>query len=146
MKHNRTSTISTIIVAIAVAFSATSSFAIGGACSECTGGPKTTDWTGWYTIKTVCGVKLQARYYMKYYRFGTRTESNIQYRYCNHSSNDMTADLSNVILTTVNGQVFNVGGESVLVPAGSAVEGQVFTINTVAPDKLCTHAETLHVR
>lgn len=146
MKHNRTSTISALLVAIAVAFSATSSFAMGGACGECTGGPKTTDWTGWYTIETKCGVKLQARYYMTYKRFGTRTESNIQYRYCNHSSNDMTADLSNVTLTTVNGQVFNVGGESVLVPAGTAVVGQVFTILTVAPDKICTHAEDFHVR
>ena len=106
MKNKNTWTINAILAAIAIAFTSTTAFANGGACSECTGGPKTNEWTGWKNIRTVGGVKLQARYYMAYKRFGSRTESNIQYRYCNHTGRDVTADLSNVILTTVSGQQF----------------------------------------
>ena len=144
MKNKRTQIFAAVMAAIAFALTPMAQAHPQTACDECTGGPKTYDWTGWKTLETVCGVKLQVRYLLQRKWFGTKTESNIQYRYCNHSHNDMVANLSDITLITESGQEYSFGGESVAVASGTAVEGQVWTITQKGDDKLCKHGERFH--
>ncbi len=146
MKSKNSSIMGVVLIAMAFAFTSSSAVAIGGPCSECTGGPKTHEWTGWKNIRMVGGVKLQARYFMERKRFGTRTVSNVQYRYCNHTGRDVVVTTDHIVFKTVSGLEFAMPMDSVTVPAGGAVAGQVYTITTVGNDKICTHGESVRVR
>ncbi len=103
---------------------------------QCSGGPKTHDWTAWQTVGRAGGIEMQASYYMESHLFGLRRKNQIRYRFVSHRSSMVDATVADVVVQTDAGEVFTFPGQSVTVHPGQIAGGPIYAIKSKG--KLCT--------